>query len=581
MNNHVNKSSEPKLSVLGHDNFNHAGEQKPMVKITIAGVLLTSVVLLATVGCAPVPPLPSSTHLSQTNYEETGPSGPGSAIPAPITGLPAGVPVELTEQQFFTLVVTNVAVEEVLFALARDAGLNIDIRTNVSGSITMNVIDQPLDLILDRIAAQAGLRFLHQRNSLVVEADKPYRHTYKIDYINMDRAVTHEIAISTRVATSGAKSEGGDSGGDGDGNNSSTLLVSSANNDFWDQLIANISGFVGETSGGDGDTPNNAVIPNRVASLLTVNATQQQHREVAAYIDKLLTASHRQVLIEMTIAEVKLSHDYQVGVDWSIFNDSGWSYGSNTTGTNFADIPYAQLIYKNTTSSLGNIDLAVTLLETFGDVQVLSSPKLMALNNQTAVLKVVDELVYFTFEVERERSEIGLGRDDVTIDTTVNTVPVGLVMSVTPQISENGEITLNVRPTISRVIDYVEFDNPYLRGEDGEPSVISRVPEIQTREIETVLRVTSGQTVVLGGLMQDTINDSSQGLPWLSSLPYVGDAFKYRNDTSTKSELVIFLRPVITTSANMNTEPFSRYKQLLPDTNKPLPNYNERAKRTP
>lgn len=538
------------------------------------------VAIVVTAGCSHRPLPASATHLSQDDHAlDTAAEKSASAIPSLITGLPAAIPADQTNQQFFTLVVTDVAVDEVLFALARDAGMDVDIRADVSGTVTLNAIDQPLERILDRIAALAGLRFRLQHGSLIIEADLPYRHTYAIDYINMDRSVIHQIAVSTQIATSGssqlaqlANSTGG-GGSRGGSNNSSTRLTSSADNDFWDQLIANVSAIVTPQMATLEEEKPAAIIANRIASLLTVAATQSQHREVAAYIDELLTSAHRQVLIEATIAEVNLSRDYQAGVDWSVFGNRGWGIEANTTSTNFSDVPFAALTYTNTTSSLGNIDVAITMLQTFGDVKVLSSPKLIALNNQTALLKVVDERVYFTFEVEREENDDG--NDDVTVETTVNTVPVGLVMAVTPQINENGEVTLNVRPTISRIIDFVQFDDPFIRGADGEASLISRVPEIQVREIETVLRVASGQTVVLGGLMQDTVDNSSEGVPLLSNLPYIGEAFKYENDISRKSELVIFLRPVVTSRTNMETPPFDRYQPYLPDTDQPLSSYRQ------
>lgn len=534
-------------------------------------------------GCSH-PPLPTSaTHLSKSDHEmQTPTAGVSTGIPSPMTDFAADIPVPSGEQQIFTLVVTEVPVDEVLFALARDAGLNVDIRTDVSDSITLNAVDQPLELILERIAALADLRFRREHGSLIIEADQPFRRTYAIDYINMDREVSHQVAVSTQIATSGS---GNPQGGGGGSNNSSTRLNSSANNNFWDQLIANVTNLVSDPTAtsaeqsASAESSNSRVIANRIASQLTVTATERQHRQVATYIDGLLASAHRQVLIEATIAEVNLNSDYQAGVNWQIFGNRGWGFQSNSVGTNLADIPFSVLSYENTTSELGDIVLAVEMLQTFGDVKVLSSPKLIALNNQTALLKVVDERVYFTFEVEREEDEDG--SDDITVETTVNTVPVGLVMAVTPHISDSGEVTLNVRPTISRIIDFVQFDDPFVRGVDGEASLISRVPEIQVREIETVLRVNSGQTVVLGGLMQDTVDDNSDGIPLLSDLPYVGDAFKFQRNISRKSELVVFLRPIVTTQNNMTTPPFDRYQQYLPEANAPMTSSLSRENTSP
>ena len=519
------------------------------------------------VGCAHQPLPPSETHLEKSKPQTEPTVTSTGAIPSPLTGLPAFTPAKTSSPDYFTLVVSSVAVEEVLFALARDANLNVDIRADVSGTITLNAIDQPLDLILDRIAVLAGLRIRQQQGRLVVEADLPYFHTYRIDYINMDRSVSHRISVSTQIATSGSSelASGGSGGGD---NNSSTELIGEADNNFWEQLIENVNAMAASGASADQGMEQSNVIANRIASLLTVNATNNQHKQIKTYLDTLLKAAHRQVLIEATIAEITLSRDYQAGVDWSIFGNRGWGAVSANIGTNLADAPLSALTYTNTSSSLGDINVVIEALQTFGDVKVLSSPKLIALNNQTALLKVVDEKVYFTFEVEREEDDDG--GEEITVETTVNTVPVGLVMAVTPYISENDEVTLNVRPTISRIIGFVQFDDPFVRGDDGEATLISRVPEIQVREIETVLRVASGHTVVLGGLMQDTVDNTSDGIPLLGDLPYVGDLFKFRHDISRKSELVVFLRPVVTNSSNSDEDALQRYRQSLPAFEPPL-----------
>jgi general secretion pathway protein D len=139
-------------------------------------------------------------------------------------------------------------------------------------------------------------------------------------------------------------------------------------------------------------------------------------------------------------------------------------------------------------------------------------------------------------------------------------VPVGFVMSVTPQISDADEVTLNVRPTITRIVDYVNDPNPAL----AAGNVVSRVPVIQARELESIMKVNSGQIAVMGGLMQDSVDNSKDGVPGLSSLPVVGNLFTYRNESSTKSELVIFMRPVVVRDASVNGD-YKDYRYLLPN----------------
>ncbi len=201
---------------------------------------------------------------------------------------------------------------------------------------------------------------------------------------------------------------------------------------------------------------------------------------------------------------------------------------------------------------------SVQLLEQFGNTKVLSSPKLMVLNNQTAVLKVVDNLVYFTVQSQISQSASGVaGTNLQSVTTTPNTVPVGVVMSVTPQINDTGNVNINVRPTITSLIRYVQDPNPDIPGNDG-------IPEIRTREMESLLQVGSGNIAVLGGLMQDEIKNNTDSVPGLSKVPGVGKVFQGKNDSNIKTELVIFLRPTVIPNASLESDELQSYKQYLP-----------------
>jgi general secretion pathway protein D len=285
-------------------------------------------------------------------------------------------------------------------------------------------------------------------------------------------------------------------------------------------------------------------------------------------------------MIEATIAEVQLSDQYQQGINWQKFNNGGFSVtqqpqgpaplpGGSIPGSGPGGVTYpasstplpnpalAVLQYVGSpTSLLANESVAVSLLESFGTVKVLSSPKLSVLNNQTAFLKVVDNRIYFNIGVQITPGTLGVP-PIVTYTSTPATVPVGFVMSVTPSIDEAGMVMMDVRPTISRIIDYVNDPNPAL----AQAKVVSQIPEIQTREIESLMRVKSGDIAVMGGLMQDATNNSSDEVPGLGRIPWVGNLFKYKNNTHTKSELVIFLRPVVIRDASLDGD-FSAYKSM-------------------
>ena len=311
-----------------------------------------------------------------------------------------------------------------------------------------------------------------------------------------------------------------------------------------------------------------SVIINPETGTLAVRATSRQQEKIAEFIEQIGGSSRRQVLIEATVVEVVLNDSYQSGVDWSALGLQGLGYTvrQNFTGVNLTETPFFSLQYRNPNAAVGgDISSTVKLLNSFGNTRVLSSPKIMALNNQTAVMRVVENRVYFTLTSQITGTIINPNTGAVTSTSTFtsvpNVVPEGFVMNVTPQISENDIINLNIRPSVTRITSYVNDPNPDL----ARTGVISRVPQIQTREFETMMRVASGQTAVLGGLMQDSFEGKRDGLPILSRVPVLGDAVSFRNDTGRKSELVVFIRALVIREASIDSD-LSEYRKYLPDS---------------
>jgi general secretion pathway protein D len=487
------------------------------------------------------------------------------SIPAPVSQVPVlPRPQQRPELETYTVVVHDVPVRELLFSMARDADLNLDIDNSISGKVTMNAIDQTLPRILDRISQQTDIRYTLVDDTLVVKSDTPHLKTYNISYLNVSRVSTGTVEVSSEIQSTGTgnveSGASGASGGGGGGNDSNSLVQNSSSNQFWKTLTINIAGIIGEevkASKGDDVLTSDRIIVNRESGMLAVKATAKQHVEIQDFIDKVLDSVQRQVLIEATIAEVQLSDRYQAGIDWTLVtSDPNTTATQDLLGGNLGQTPFFSLNIAETVS--GNpLNVTLKALETFGDVKVLSSPKVMAINNQSAILKVVDNEVYFTTDVEAVPGSVNQN-SLVTVDTDVNTVPVGFVMSVTPFIDQHETVTLNVRPTISRIIGFVADPNPQL----ADAGVTSEIPVIQVREIESVLKIENGDTAVIGGLMQDQIDKTTSGVPILSSIPWLGALFRYQDDKYEKSELVIFIRPVVTKDASL-TGDFKEYRKYL------------------
>jgi MSHA type pilus biogenesis protein MshL len=532
-------------------------------------VSITMAVFIVACG-ATNPPTPSEGHIKSTPAADTADK---NSIPTPVIQAPAlQRPGKRAKLETYTVVVNQVPVRELLFSMARDADLNLDIDSGISGKITMNAIDQTLPRILERIESQANITYFLDGNTLKVMADRPYLHTYNISYLNINRSSSGKVSVSTEIGATGSGIQNTGSGGGGTSSNqdnkANSEIINESSNDFWQTITINIAGILGEelkTSSGTRIKTGNNIIVNRESGIIAVRATAKQHKTIKKFIDVALGNAQRQVLIEVTIAEVSLSDSYQAGIDWALVTETAVINGQTVVtkggqqrviGGELGSVPFFELA---TSSVINGNPLNITLkaLETFGDVKVLSSPKVMALNNQTAILKVVDNEVYFTTDVEVDSGSVNQNSTTV-VDTDVHTVPIGIVMAVTPFIDENREVTLNVRPTISRIIRFVDDPNPIL----AEQGVVSQIPVIQVREIETMLKINDKETAIIGGLMQDQINKENRGVPILSSIPILGALFSYTEEEYVKSELVIFIRPAVIDHASLDGD-LSDYKKYL------------------
>ena len=519
-------------------------------------LLAMSGVLISACGTTLPEPNPQGRHLQVPELVEEGRGIPGIVQSSSTALLPEPSAQETPE--LLSVVVQDVPVRELLFAIARDAGVNVDVNPNVLGVVSLNVVDRTLPQILDRIGRQIDIRWrIDPISGLEVEADTPFLKTYQVDYVNVARESTTDFTVTSAFGSVG----GADSGTTGS-NNSTAALRQTSTNRFWETLNANLLAIMGEAGGGEADQGSVNVISNVENGIVLVRGTSRQHNEIQRFLDFVRSRSLAQVLIEATVVEVELSDQYQSGVDWAVIGrDSGQlDFVQSLSGLNLTESPVSTLTLDR---SAGPDALATSMrmLSQFGNLRVLSSPKLMALNNQTAMLRVVDNRVFFTVDVQAGTPATVNGPGTPpTYTSEINTVPVGFVMGVTPQIGEGDQVTLNVRPTISRILRYVNDPNPTL----SNYNVVNGIPEVQIREMESILKVYSGQIAVLGGLMQDSIDDQTSGLPGLSRLPGVGGLFSYKDEVAKKTELIVFIRPVVIKDASLDSD-LSPYRDFLSD----------------
>jgi general secretion pathway protein D len=587
------------------------------IKFSLAKFSVIVVIGLSLASCAHQSKVkPSTGHIDSKSTAPQANQNAASSAPIPklVRSAPQLPPPKATTKaQTYSVVVNEVPVKEILFALARESKINVDIHPAIQGRATLNAVDQTLPAILERLAKQVDLTYKMDGDTLYIAPDSPALRVYKVDYVNVSRTSSGTISAATEIESTGRGADiGSSSGGGAGGNNSSRASVTDeTKNHFWENLEKNLKEILAETDkeviitrAAGSASPQAAtaqtakkgasvtespiaesaynqdsqkalteyktlfaaqVIVNKEAGIISVRATNKQHEKVQEFLDKVLGSVKRQVLIEATIVEVELNDSYQFGIDWRLVSGD-FSFNQLLAPNSLR--AFSNIIDKDKIISnqfvLGvnteNLTAALHALEKFGNARVLSSPKMMAINNQPAILKVVNNLVYFTVKQDVVAGNTNTN-STVATTSTPHTVPVGVVMSVTPQISDTGEVTLLVRPTISR--RSVSDGNP--KGVEDPVNKGSFIPEIRVQEMESVLKVDSGQTAVLGGLMQDVVTTNTQGVPGISKIPYVGKLFESDDDQNTKTELVIFLRPTVITNASLESDELQSYKQYLPE----------------
>jgi general secretion pathway protein D len=548
-------------------------------KLTLSVVVLAS----ALIGCAQEPAKPSTTHLG---VELPPPPAAGTIPPpvqvAPVLPKPEPKPVPET----YSVVVNGVPAQDLLFALARDARLNIDVHPGITGSVTLNAVDQTLPQLLERISRQVDMRYELEGSNLQVLPDAPFLRAYRVDFVTASRSVKMQSQTNTQFG--GAASGSGAAGaatGSSTGTGSTATVDVAASSQLWETLVQNVKDILGEAGGASAAkpaagaataaAPATGVIGNRESGVLLVRASARQHAKVQEFVDSVMANVRRQVLIEATVAEVQLSNEYQRGIDWQRLRSGATTTGRPGFNTGQSGVEFNQIASgtpANITTNaflLGgavvsqNLNVAIKLLESFGNVRVLSSPKISVVNNQTALLRVTRDIVYFTITPSTTPVTVTGGVGGVIVPpsftTTPNVAAEGFMMSVLPQISETDTVVLNVRPTIRRRVADASDPNPALL----TPNLI---PVFETREFDSMLRIQSGQTAVLGGLMQDSVENVEDTIPGVNRIPFFGKLFAQERKVTRKTELVIFLRATVIHDASVDGD-YAHFRNLLPTEN--------------
>ena len=447
----------------------------------------------------------------------------------------------------------TISLKQILPETARQIGIDLQLDPKIDEKLIFQATNQPFIAVIDQLCELAHLRYRIMGRSLRIEKDTPYSRNYNVQFLNLARSTENHVSIATDVFANARKINSviGDNG-----SNSSVNM--SNENDFWKELETNLHTIMGHEGGGNFSM-------HKQGGLIAVHGMEKQHRQIRTYLRHLRKVATTQVLIEAKVIEVALTDQYRSGINWQKlgrssphdlrFNAPMGTLAQNARFMNPADAQADVVTVGGIGQSFGAI---LSAIEQFGASKTLSSPRLTVLNNQTAILKVAQNEVYFRLNYNRQFN-VNVARESFNVSSDIQTVPIGLVMSVQPSIDEEtGEIILSLRPTISRLtrsvrdpaVDIAYNANAQANGNANvTPPLPSLIPVVEVREIDSVLRIKDGEIGVLGGLMEvRSIQDRTQ-LPGAGHVPILGEFVKERVDGDSVVELVILLRATIVEGA--------------------------------
>jgi MSHA biogenesis protein MshL len=452
----------------------------------------------------------------------------------------------------FDIGVNNLAAADFFAGLVEGTKLNIVVHPDLEGSISLQLKNVTVTEVLEITRDIYGYEFERKGRLIKIFPLGLRTEIFEINYLNVKRSGGSETRVSSGQITEngGSSSSSNDSGSESSDSTSQpqggagTKISTQSENYFWRNLEGTLKLIVGDDAG-------QAVVVTPSAGIVVIKADSKGLAAAKGYLKSAELILQRQVIIEAKILEVTLSDSYQQGIDWN-FSDSSSSLDSNgfpDNGVNLAQLSRdivsgsAGGVFASTVK-IGDFNTTINLLGTQGNVQVLSSPRIATVNNQKAVIKVgTDE--YFVTDIDFESNN-----DSNSNSTDIDLTPFfsGIALDVTPQISEDGKIVLHVHPTISTVEDQEKIIT--ISGENVSlPLAFSRI-----RESDSVIAAENGQIVVIGGLIQNNSVDDNASVPFLSDIPLLGELFKQKGNKTEKTELVILLRPTITSADTINDD---------------------------
>lgn len=482
----------------------------------------------------------------------------------------------------FDIKVHRANARQFFMGLIEDSNYNMILHPKVKGRITLDLKNVNVADVMEIVRDVYGYDFELTKTAYSVFPNAMRTRIFTMNYLNLERSGGSKMSVSSGQVTESITSS--------DNTTSSTKSASGSSistesrSDFWGELKASLNALIGNKKG------RNVVISPQTG-MIVVRAMPHELRAVEKFINKSQSFVQRQVIIEAKILEVGLYDRFQSGINWAALQEQGANsilagqtgggsiFGGSDPGItaiagnsgNLNPVALEQITGTTASAFGGMFSLAlnvgtkfsafIELLKTQGDVQVLSSPQVSTVNNQKAVIKVGQDEFFIT-DIENNTSVITA---TAVSQSNVELTPFfsGVALDVTPQISENGDIIMHVHPTVSNVSEKVKNISVSTGSSLSVPLALSSI-----RESDNIIHAKSGQVVIIGGLMQNTVEQRVSKVPLLGDIPLIGELFTHRQDITRKTELVILLKPTMVMSEQQMAEHVqrakSRFKNLTP-----------------
>ncbi|MGU5680107.1 pilus (MSHA type) biogenesis protein MshL [Aeromonas allosaccharophila] len=504
---------------------------------------------------------------------------------APLTALPKSVQSELLQlnrpqmpvgmpEKRLRIAAHDVEAVEFFGSLFKGSRYSVAVHPGVAGLVSVELKDVTLPEVLAVVGDMYGFDVQRKGNVFHIYPAGLRTETIPVNYLMMSRRGLSRTSVSTGGVTANDSNNDSNGSFDNSSNNSSnnsssnnssgdssngTRIETDTNSDYWTDLRDSLQTLIGS---GDG----RAVITSPQAGLVTIRAYPKELKAVREFLSQSESHLKRQVVLEARIIEVALNEGYEQGVDWSGLSAS-WDGNKGITGGGSADTSPLPTTPNQIFSALGggagfkisdgNFNVAVNLLKTQGDVNTLSSPRVTATNNQKAVIKVGTDEYFVTNASTTTVTSTGTAEPIVTPNVELTPFFSGIALDVTPQIDEEGRVLLHIHPS---VID-TEEQKKIINVGTAKPLELP-LAKSSIRESDTVVQANNGDIIVIGGLMKTDKQEIVSKVPLLGDIPWVGEAFTNRRESTKKVELVIMLKPTVVEKDTWQNE-LQRSSELL------------------